>query len=114
MPCHDFCDDLHVEIEHGPLQLLENTTAYEGTNVVLHCSAQLSVPTAKIMWTHNGQALALVSDDRLSVMLTGNLYIVSVGARDGGVYQCVVTNLITLSHWRSSEAMLTILGETKY
>ena len=79
--------------------------------MVLRCSAQHSVPIAKFMWTRNGQALDLVTDDRLHVMSSGNLYIISVNLWDGGVYQCVATNLVTLRQWRSSEALLSVLGE---
>ena len=108
---HDFCGNLYIEFEQGLRLHPQNTTAYVGTNVVLRCSAQHSVPIAKFMWTWNGQALDLVTDDRLHVMSSGNLYIISVNLWDGGVYQCVATNLVTLRQWRSSEALLSVLGE---
>ena len=86
----------------------EDVIACAGSTVVFHCNAVLSVPRVQITWTHNGQSL---TDSGITLMPSGNLYILSVDTSKNGSYQCIATNPVTLDHWRSMEATLTVLGE---
>ena len=88
----------------------EDTTAYEGTDLVLRCLPHPSVPPADVVWMHNGETLDHASSDRLSVSQSGNLYILGVVSGDAGEYRCIARNSVTGAVRRSDKVMLTVEG----
>lgn len=88
----------------------KDTTAYEGTDVVLRCSPHASVPPADIVWARNDEVLDHASSHRLSVSQSGNLYILGVVSDDAGEYRCIASNSITGAVRRSDRATLTVEG----
>ena len=82
-----------------------------GSTVVFQCNVEHSLPHVQTTWTHNGEPLDSLTDFRIALMPSGNLYIISVDSSRAGLYQCIATNPATLDHWQSSEVTLQVLGK---
>ena len=79
-----------------------------GTTVVLRCEPPYSNPAPLIQWKKDGAVLP--TDSRITILPTGNLYILNVTEADSGDYQCMATNLVSGARRRSEMATLTITG----
>ena len=79
-----------------------------GTTVVLRCEPPYSNPAPLIQWKKDGAVLP--TDSRVTILPTGNLYILNVTQADSGDYQCMATNLVSGARRRSEMATLTITG----
>ena len=79
-----------------------------GATVVLRCEPPFSNPAPRIQWKKDGAVLP--TDSRVTILPTGNLYILNVTQADSGDYQCMATNLVSDARRRSEIATLTITG----
>ena len=79
-----------------------------GSTVVLHCQPPYSNPPPLIQWKKDGAILQ--TDSRITILPTGNLYILNVTQADSGDYRCMATNLVSDARRRSVIATLNITG----
>lgn len=87
-----------------------NMTVNVNSTAALMCAPPFSEPAPSIYWKKNGHKLN-ISDPRIIVLDSGNLYITEAQPSDAGSYQCIAQNLITQAKRRSEIATLAISCE---
>ena len=103
-----FCEGISAQ---GFMREPEPTTAMVGDMTVLYCDPPPSKPPPTLMWKKEGLYLNPSVDSRLTIMPSGNLYIINITEEDEGNYRCVAMNPVTGAKRRSEQIMLTVTGD---
>ncbi len=100
------CDFAGIQASPFAVDPADTVVAVNST-AVLTCTPPYSQPSPTVFWRKNGAELNL-TNSRITVLATGNLYITSAQFIDAGEYQCIAHNEITGAKRRSTIATLTV------
>ena len=62
--------------------------------LVISPTVFLGMPEANLRWLHNGEILSSDTDNRVTVMPSGQLLVMDVRASDRGTYELTATNTV--------------------